>query len=535
MSATPEGPPLVIDAETTAAFRLLRQATWGPRPGDVEHLKEVGVNAFLDEQLAAPASSYPAILFNLPIEIAQEHFMSLALTEPDQLRQRVAWALHKIWVVSAVEVDSAPAIVTYYRLLMEGAFGNYRDLMRDMTLNPAMGRYLNMLNNRSQQVTGVPPNENYPRELMQLFTLGIPRLNPNGVPVLDANGAPVPAYSENDVKELARILTGWTFGGPRQARPIVPRPGETRPTVPRPEVPLSERMTMTAEMPERMPTEKPESMLTNTSESMQENYRVPMAAVEANHDSGAKTFLGETFPAGQSASQDLEQAMDVLFNHPNIAPFISRQLIQQLVTSNPSPAYVQAIAAVFDNNGSGVRGDLAAIVRAILTHPEASATTATVGQAGRTRALRRVDAARARGERGRSSLHERQGRRDGTEGVLSAVGVQLLLARLQGPRHRAAGRPAARRAGVPDPDVGDQPRAHELRRRRCSAGISVKTSSSTTPRSRRAPGTPPCSWITATWCSWAAACPPRSARKSSRRSGPRRSTTPPNGCARRST
>ena len=263
---------------------------------------------------------------------------------------------------------------------MEGAFGNYRDLMRDMTLNPAMGRYLNMLNNRSQQVTGVPPNENYPRELMQLFTLGIPRLNPNGVPVLDANGAPVPAYSENDVKELARILTGWTFGGPRQARPIVPRPGETRPTVPLPEVPLSERMTMTAEMPERMPAERPERMLTNSGESMTENYRVPMAAVEANHDSGAKTFLGEAFPAGQSASQDLEQAMDVLFNHPNIAPFISRQLIQQLVTSNPSPAYVQAIAAVFDNNGSGVRGDLAAIVRAILTHPEASATTPNSGK-----------------------------------------------------------------------------------------------------------------------------------------------------------
>src|SRR6185503_20289849 len=110
--------------------------------------------AFIDVQLAAPASVYPAILFNLPIEMSQEHFMRLALTGPDQLRQRVAWALHKIWVVSAVEVDSAPAIVTYYRLLMDGAFGNYRDLMRRITLNPAMGRYLNMLNNRSQQVTG---------------------------------------------------------------------------------------------------------------------------------------------------------------------------------------------------------------------------------------------------------------------------------------------------------------------------------------------------------------------------------------------
>jgi uncharacterized protein (DUF1800 family)/fibronectin type 3 domain-containing protein len=335
-SALPEAPPMDVDAETTAAFRLLRQATWGPRPGEVDALKLQGRDAFLDSQLAAAPSAYPDVLFNLPLEVAQEHFMALALRGDDQLRQRVGWALHKIWVVSGVEVPGSRAMVTYYRLLMNGAFGNYRDLMRDVTLNPAMGRYLNMLNNRSQTITGTPPNENYARELMQLFTIGIPTLNQNGTPVVDGAGQPVPSYTEQDVKELARILTGWTFGD--GSATTVPR-GLAR-----------------------------------------ENYGVPMEAVERFHDAGAKTFLGQEFTAGQSAQQDLDQALDVLFNHPNLAPFVSRQLIQQLVTSNPSGAYVAAIAAVFNDNGAGVRGDLAAVVRAILTHPEASASTAVSGK-----------------------------------------------------------------------------------------------------------------------------------------------------------
>jgi uncharacterized protein (DUF1800 family)/fibronectin type 3 domain-containing protein len=326
-SAITEGPALVVDAETQAAFRLLRHATWGARPGDVDHVKQVGAAAFLDEQFAASPSLYPDTLFNQPIEIAQEHFFLLARTAPDQLRQRVAWALHKIWVVSAVEVDSARAIVTYHNLLLNGAFGNYRDLMKAVTLNPAMGRYLNMLNNRSQQVTGTPPNENYPRELMQLFTLGTAKLNPNGTSITGPTGAPVPTYTEDDVVALARILTGWTYGDGNPA------------TVP----------------PRLAPT----------------NNRVPMEPVAAFHDSGAKTFLGEGFAAGASAAADLDHALDVLFHHPNVGPFVSGQLIKQLVTSNPSAAYVNDIAAVFDNNGGGVRGDLGAVVRAILMHPEA--------------------------------------------------------------------------------------------------------------------------------------------------------------------
>jgi uncharacterized protein (DUF1800 family)/fibronectin type 3 domain-containing protein len=334
-SASPEAPQPPVDPAYLGAFRFLRQATWGPKPGDVEALMTGGVDAFLSQQFAAPASEYPNTLYSQPTEMTQEHFMHLALTGPDQLRQRVAWALHKIWVVSAVEVDRADAIVNYQRVLMNGAFGNYRDLMEAVTLNPAMGRYLNMLNNRSQAVTGVPPNENYARELMQLFTVGIPQLTPSGAIIRDEGGQELKVYTEEDVKELARIFTAWTFGDGN--------PGT---------------------VPTRL---------------ARENWRVPMEAVAAFHDTGEKRFLGQTFPAGQTAQQDLDQALDVLFNHPNVGPFIGRQLIQQLVTSNPSPAYVARVAGVF-NDHLGVRGDLAAVVRAVLTDPEANLSNDFTGK-----------------------------------------------------------------------------------------------------------------------------------------------------------
>ncbi len=338
VGATPVGAAPPPDPTTLSAFRLLRQATWGPRPGEVDRIVAngpVGVDVFLAEQFAATPSVYPDTLLTQALEVSQEHFMQLAMTGPDQLRQRMAWALHKIWVASAVEVNSTPGILTYYRLLMDGAFGNYRDLMRAVTLTPAMGRYLNMVNNRAESVTGVPANENYARELMQLFTLGLTALNANGTPVLDATGRPVPAYSEADVKALARILTGWTYG---DGNPT---------TVPTGAAPV--------------------------------NFGVPMEPVARYHDVTEKTFLGERFPAGQSAQQDLDQALDVIFQHPNVGPFVARQLIQQLVTSNPSTTYVADVAGVFNSSGTG-RGDLGAVVRAILRHGEASVTAPTSGK-----------------------------------------------------------------------------------------------------------------------------------------------------------
>lgn len=336
VSGSPEGPPPVPDPDTMAAFRLLRQATWGPRPGEVDLLKTNGVDSFFADQFSAAVSTYPSSLFSQSVEMTQEHFMHLALTAPDQLRLRLAWALHKIWVVSAIDVDRSDAIGTYHQLLLNGAFGNYRDLMSNVTLNPAMGRYLNMLNNKGQHITGTPANENYARELMQLFTVGIPRLNPDGTPMRDGLGQEIPVYTEADVKELARIFTGWTFGDG-----------------------------------------SPSTIPTRTGS---ENYRVPMEAVARYHDVGAKVFLGQNFAAGQSAAQDLDQALDLLFNHANVGPFVSAQLIKQFVTSNPSRSYVSDIAAVFADNGAGIRGDLGAVIRAVLTHPDAAQSSPSFGK-----------------------------------------------------------------------------------------------------------------------------------------------------------
>ena len=317
-------PPPTIDPTMVSFSRLLRQATWGPKPGDVDRAMAQGRTAFLDQQFNTPASDYPDVLYDSVPEVTQEHFMRVALTGQDQLRQRIAWALHKIWVISGNDITRSDAIVTYQRILLNRAFGNYRDIMREITLNPAMGRYLNMLNNRSQAITGVAPNENYAREIEQLFTMGLTPLNPDGTPQTGA----APPYSEADVAALSRIFTGWTFGDGNPA------------TIP-----------------------------TNLAG---ENWRVPMEAVERFHDTTAKTFLGANFIPGRTAAQDLDQALDVIFNHPNLPPFVSKQLIAQLVTSNPSPAYVSAVSAVFVNNGSSVRGDLRAVIRAILTHPEAN-------------------------------------------------------------------------------------------------------------------------------------------------------------------
>jgi hypothetical protein len=335
-AASTAGTAPTADPAIVATYRLLRHATWGARPGDVDRVRLMGADAYLAEQFAAPPSVYPSPLFDQPLGIAQQQFIGFALTGKDQLHQRVTWALHKIWIVSGMEVNNSGAVLAYYTTVQNGAFGNYRDLMRSVTLSPAMGRYLNMINSRSQAVSGLAANENYARELMQLFTIGTSRLRTDGTTVLDSSGAPMPAYTEADVKALARILTGWTFGDG---------------------------------VPSTLPTK-----------SAPENWRVAMEPVERFHDVTAKTFLGEAFPAAQTAVQDLDHALDVLFEHPNTAPFVSRQLIQQLVTSNPSAGYVADVAAVFNGATGAPRGDIPAVIRAILLHPEANAVTPQSGK-----------------------------------------------------------------------------------------------------------------------------------------------------------
>ena len=234
--------------------------------------------------------------------------------------------MHKIFVVSAVDVNSSDAMVSYLRLLHQNAFENIFVILAQITLHPAMGEYLSMVNNdKADPVTSRSPNENYAREFLQLFTIGLNLLNRDGNPQLDASGNTIPAYTETDVKNLARVFTGWTY-------------------------------------PKRTGT---------TTRHNSPYYKDLMTAVESNHDQRAKSVLGLEIPAGQSAYDDLQAAIGAVYSHPNIGPFLSKQFIQQLVTSNPSPTYVERVVTAFEDNGNGVRGDMQAVLRAILTDDEA--------------------------------------------------------------------------------------------------------------------------------------------------------------------
>lgn len=313
-----------------SAIRFLEQASYGADPASIAKVQAVGRGAWLAEQFRAPMTQLPDALVpvangsNEGMSRLQTTWISNALTAPDQLRHRVAFALHSILVVSAVDLGEHRQYVPYLRILHEEAFGNYRRLLERITLNPAMGRYLNMLNNaKANPARNTVANENYARELLQLFTIGLVELNPNGTP---KTGNPA-SYNESHVSELAKAFTGWTSAPTNGAAPKFRAP---------------------------------------------DNWAEPMIPIEAEHDATAKAILpGVTIPAGQMARQDLTSALDAIFNHPNVGPFVSYRLIQRLVTSNPSPAYVERVARVFNSNSSGVRGDLKEVVEAILTDVEA--------------------------------------------------------------------------------------------------------------------------------------------------------------------
>ncbi|MDR3703787.1 MAG: DUF1800 domain-containing protein [Candidatus Sulfopaludibacter sp.] len=331
------------DAQTAAvmsdqaAARFLDQATWGPTPASIAQLQQTGVIAWLNAQFALNTSDLPDQPLlgsdgkaNRDLTPVQAAFFQNAVTGQDQLRQRVAFALSQMWVVSAVSTKFAYAFPPYWRLFRDNAFANYRDIMKALTLSPAMGNYLNMANNnKGNPVKGTAANENYARELMQLFTVGLTQLDLNGNPVLDSNNNPVPTYDQSVVTNTARALTGWTY-----------------PTAPN----------------------------TSAKANNPQYYLGQMFAVEGAHDTTSKTIIGgATIPAGQTAAQDLEAVLDALMAQRSMAPFVSRQLIQHLVTSDPSPAYIQRVSNVFLNNGSGVRGDMRAVITAILTDQEARA------------------------------------------------------------------------------------------------------------------------------------------------------------------
>ena len=326
----------VIGGQTessAATVRFLEQSTFGPTPALVSQVQEIGFAPFLNNQFSAPYSSFPdpapTVTDLTPL---QQLFFTNALTGSDQLRQRVAFALSEIWVTSG-NVLPPQAMAPYMRILSFDAFTNYRSIMQDVTLSPAMGAYLNMVNSdKPNSSSNTHANENYARELMQLFTLGLYKLNPDGTLQLDSSNNPIPTYDQTMVESMALVFTGWTY-----------------PTKPG------------ASLEKHNPT----------------YWLQPMVPFESNHDTTAKTlFNGTTLPAGQTAEQDLKGALDNIFNHPNIAPFVATGLIQRLVTSNPSPAYVSRVASVFASGkystfGSGQRGDMKALIAAILLDPEA--------------------------------------------------------------------------------------------------------------------------------------------------------------------
>jgi hypothetical protein len=337
------GPVLAPDA-----VRFLEQSTFGPTEALVASVQDAGFSSFLDAQFAAEESSlgtYPVILqssavvcpVSAPSSCFRDNFSAFlpavqlfhnALLGEDQLRQRVGFALSQIFVISDEDVQTTYGMADYQQLLLTDAFLNFRQILQDVSLSPAMGRYLNMVNNdKANPAKGTHPNENYARELLQLFSIGLVKLNGDGTVVTDGSGQPVPTYDQSVVDGFASVFTGWTY-----------------------------------------PTVAGAALLTHNPT----NYRGVMVAVDTNHDTTAKTLLdGVTLPSGQTAAQDLGQALDLLFMHPNVGPFIGKQLIQFLVTSNPSAGYVGRVSAVFANNGSGVRGDMKAVVRAILLDTEA--------------------------------------------------------------------------------------------------------------------------------------------------------------------
>ncbi|HEV2201103.1 MAG TPA: DUF1800 domain-containing protein [Bryobacteraceae bacterium] len=323
-----DGPPTI---SYSAAARFLDQAAWGGDAATIAHVQSAGFINYLGEQFNAPISPYPdPSTTGFDLRQVQARFFTNAVHGQDQLRQRVAFALGEQFVVSGIDEKTPTQLVPYLQILQKDAFGNFRQLMEDVTLSPTMGEYLNMLNNdKANPATGTRANENYARELMQLFTIGLFQLNLDGTSQTDASGHPIPTYDQTTIQNFAKVYTGWTYPT---------KPGATL----RMHNPLY--------------------------------FIGPMVADESNHDTTGKTLLnGLIDPAGLTAEQDLKVALDNIFSHPNVAPFVSKQLIEHLVTSNPSPAYVARVAAVFNNDGGGVRGNLAAVVMAILLDPEARA------------------------------------------------------------------------------------------------------------------------------------------------------------------
>jgi uncharacterized protein (DUF1800 family) len=346
----PQAPP----PTSAEAARLMTQATFGPTEAGIQTVISSGsINNWISAQLSMPlpGQSHQAYVDAVIAAVGDadanafyQSWWGQAIIGPDQLRQRVAFALSQIFVISLADPSIDPrGAASYYDMLNRDAFGNFRTLLEDVSLHPQMGLYLTFLGNQKEDGATRTPDENYAREVMQLMTIGLHELNADGTTRLDGSGQPIPTYTTADIGGLAKVFTGWSWYHP-------------------------------------MPTN---STFNGGGASGSPNRTVtPMIGYPTFHSTSQKDFLGTTIPANPTVDMagDLRIALDRLFNHANTGPFISQRLIQQLVTSNPSPAYVGRVSTVFANNGSGVRGDMAAVVRAILTDAEAR-NMANVGSA----------------------------------------------------------------------------------------------------------------------------------------------------------
>ena len=373
--ATVNGTPPVPIVSPTDAARFLEQATFGATDADIHHLSLIGYQPWLDEQFAMPPHpSEPdvemSVIINNPPcapgdlkcnaalfvqnnaneDLVQSSFWQQSLTAPDQVRQRVKYALSQLFVISSNNTSSIENMprgeASYYDMLGNDAFGNFRQLLQDVTLSPMMGQFLSMQGNDKGNAT-TDPDENYAREVMQLFTIGLWQLNDDGTQKLDSNSKPIPTYATNDVKGLAATLTGFSWN----------IPGDTS-------------------------NNAWSNCCVYVGTGFGEDL-LPMQSFPSHHSTVQKQFLGLTIPASGSPDPDgdLKTALDTLFNHPNLPAFFSKQMIQHMVTSNPSPAYVNRVAQVFKNDGTGVRGNLQAVFTAILLDAEARDTATVAGNA----------------------------------------------------------------------------------------------------------------------------------------------------------
>ena len=334
------------------AQRFLTQATFGATAKSLTKVIDLGVDAWIDEQFTIPPTSHlerldariehygyevePPYIDHSQFEMVwirnllpQDIWWESAIWGKDQLRQRIANVLSQILVVSERHADLYAyerGFANYHDILAKHAFGNYRDLLIDITLNPVMGNYLSTVNNQKEnEEENIRPDENFSREIMQLFSLGLYQINIDGTPILDSNGLKIPTYTQDDIKQLARVFTGWQLAGSQEFGGWAPPSHQIH----------------------------------------------PMVANEAFHDYGEKKILKNIIAEGLPPTNDLISAIDIIFAHNNVAPFISGQLIRHLITSNPSNEYVARVATVFNNNGNGIKGDMKAVIRAIYLDGEA--------------------------------------------------------------------------------------------------------------------------------------------------------------------